>query len=347
MAYKAPDPEQFAEMEQAYSIMAPTAAMLITMPTFVFPGETTALSRIIFMNQCNPGSIMKAGAHWLVLAEKYLEAADKLKEKRDEFNDEDWEGDDRDAFDDKSEKVHSQLTIIAAFAMHVGITLFTIGTMLAVMVPLMLAVATSLQAFAVLYLINRAIPFPPAQVVANNIMVAAQQVAGRSKDALTALDTAIEKVGHALAAFINGNMAYTWVALAAKGNVVNPGDTIGASMFSLMQGLAQMTLRNLMAPGRAGNPGLLDKISPKANNWMAGKEGWFAGFSGAQGAYNLGNSADGIANPDKEDNAMAESGVDVMGLDFVPNNHGFEDSAMESEKPPDIFMGEDQKQDYE
>ncbi|GAB3992392.1 hypothetical protein GCM10029992_01220 [Glycomyces albus] len=44
---------------------------------------------------------------------------------------------------------------------------------------------------------------------------------------------------------------------------------------------------------------------------------------------------------------MAESGVDVMGLDFVPNNHGFEDSAMESEKPPDIFMGEDQKQDHE
>lgn len=325
MAYTAPDPNQFSGLEQASSYMAPLAAAQITLPAFVFSGPCTALSRLIYMNQCNPGQLMIVAATWLQVAEKYLAASDKLKEKTGAVDGDAWTGDDRDAFDGKADKVAVQLQVIGAFAMQIGISLFIMGTMLAVMVPLMLAVATSLMAFGVAYLTIRAIPNPISAIVAENIRLAATTTAASSLTALTALDNAIGVAAKTLAAFIGGNMTTSWIAMASQGNFINPVNTLGSTGFSMLQGLSQLALRNLMAPGRKGADGLhLDKISKGLNDTVAKANPFMQGFVGVQGVYNIGNNAAGDVNPDGP-NAMTDAGIDVMGLDFIPNN--FEDKA--------------------
>ncbi|WP_205324752.1 hypothetical protein [Glycomyces sp. YM15] len=331
MSYTAPDPAQFAGMEQAYSYMAPLAAVQIVMPAFTFAGPTTQISRIIYMNQCNPGLIMQVGASWLQLAEKYLAASAKLKEKTGEITEQDWSGDDRTAFDDKADKMDAQLVIIAAFAMHVGISLFIIAAMLAVMVPLMLAVATSLMALSVFYL---AVKFVPVigLAVSENVRVIATTVGMSCLAVLETLDKAITAAAQTLAAFIGGNMTASWGALASKGNMINPLDTIGSTGFSLLQGLSQMALRNLMAPGRTGT-GTIGKFSPKLDGMLAKGNPALTNFTGGQGVYNIGNNINGDVNPEGDAERWdRQTGVDFGGLDFMPNT--FEERAREDDTAP-------------
>ncbi|GAB3649332.1 hypothetical protein [Glycomyces tarimensis] len=325
MGYNAPDPQQFAGMEQAYSIMAPSAAVLITMPAFVIGGPVTHISRIVFMNQCNPGKIMRIGAEWLQLTEKYLAAADQLEEEIGKIQEGEWEGKDRDAFNEKSQQVIEQLKTIGAYSLLVGIQLIAIASMLAVMVPFMLAVATMLQVCAVLILGCRAVPPPAGQVMEMTLRANVTAIAMSNLAALKALDEAISVAAKALAAAMTAEMSVSWTVLAANGNVVNPVDTLGSTGFSMLQGLAQMTIRNLMAPGRTGT-GTLGKVSPKLDGALAKAGPGMVGFAGGQGLYNIGNNSQAIADPDAR-NAMKEAGIDVGNLDFVPNNHGFEDAA--------------------
>ncbi|THV42575.1 hypothetical protein [Glycomyces buryatensis] len=331
MSYTAPDPAQFAQMEQAYSYMAPAAAIQIVMPTFTFFGPCNQISRIIYMNQCNPGLIMQVAANWLKLAEHYLAASEKLKEKTGEISEDDWSGDDRDSFDDKSGKMDAQLVIIAAFAMHVGISLFIIGTMLAVLVPLMLAVATSLFAMSVMYTAFRFIPVIGPGVAAS-IHVMATATAGSCLTVLEALDKAITLAAKTLASFIGANMGASWIALATKGNMINPLDTIGSTGFSLLQGLSQLALRNLMAPGRNATSSLAS-ASPKMNNLLMKNNPHLINFAGGQGVYNIGNNINGDVNPDGDAQRWdRQTGVDFGGLDFIPNT--FEDQAREDDGEP-------------
>lgn len=325
MAYSAPDPQQFTGMEQAYSIMAPSAAILITMPAFVIGGPVTQISRLVFMNQCNPGKIMRIGAEWLQLTEKYLSAADRLKEEIEKIEEGEWEGKDREAFDEKSRQVMEQLKTIGAYSLLVGIQLIAIAALLAVMVPFMLAVATVLQVCAVLILGCRAVPPPAGQAMEATLRANVTAIAMANLASLEALDNAITVAGKALAAAMAAEMSVSWAVMAGNGNVVNPIDTIGSTGFSMLQGLTQLAMRNLMAPGRTGS-GTLGKISPKLDGILASHGGWTVGFAGGQGVYNLGNNAQSIADPDAP-NKMKEAGVDIGALDFVPNNHGFEDAA--------------------
>lgn len=323
MGYTAPDPSQFDGMEQAYSYMGPLAAAQIVFPRMVFSMAGPGIQRIaniIFMNQTNPGLIMQGAAHWLKTAEKYLAAKEALDQELANLDADSWEGYDRDQFDDKAAKVGEQLTIIAAFAMHIGISLFAIAAIVAVMVPLMLAFATALMALAITYKAIMATGF--GALAALSVMAAAKTVILAAIAVLEPLDKAIDITSKTLAAFIAGNMTASWAAMAANGNIINPVDTLGSTGFSMLQGLAQMGLRNLMAP--AGGPGA--KATP-INNLLTG-------FTGVQGAYNIGNNIAGDVNPDGP-NAMTDAGIDVMALDFIPNNHGFEDKARTGDELPD------------
>ncbi|HEU5126440.1 MAG TPA: hypothetical protein VFU12_00505 [Glycomyces sp.] len=323
MGYTAPDPSQFDGMEQAYSYMGPLAAAQIVVPRMVFgmagPG-IQRIANIIFMNQTNPGLIMQGAAHWLKTAEKYLAAKEALDQELANLDADSWEGYDRDQFDDKAAKVGEQLTIIAAFAMHIGISLFAIAAIVAVMVPLMLAFATTLMALAITYKAIMATGI--GAFAALSVMAAAKTVIFAAIAVLEPLDKAIDMTSKTLAAFIAGNMTASWVAMAANGNIINPVDTLGSTGFSMLQGLAQMGLRNLMAP--AGGPGA--KATP-INNLLTG-------FTGVQGMYNIGNNIAGDVNPDGP-NAMTDAGIDVMALDFIPNNHGFEEKARTGDELPD------------
>ena len=300
MGYTAPDPAQFEKMEQAYGYMAPAAAVQIVLPAFTFAGPTKNIARLVYMNQCNPGTVMKCAAHWLKLAEKYLEAAEAFKSELDSFPDDDWTGKDREAFDGKAEKIVQQFQAIAGFAMQVGIALFTIATLLAVMVPFMLAISTALMALATSYLVMKAIP--GAQLAAIGVRLSAMALAVSAGSALTALDNAIGVVGKGLAAFIGVGMGASWATLAALGNKVNPADLVGPTAHSLLEGLAQLGLRNMMAPGAGFGP-----VSP------------LVGVAGAQGAQNIGLNINKDVN-DGEGDHRSDWGIDPFAYDFIPGS---------------------------
>lgn len=318
MAYTAPDPEQFSGMEEAYAYMAPLAAVNITLPAFVFKGPCMQLSRIIYLNQCNPGEIMKGGAQWLQLAQRYSESKEALEAKAEELAPDTWEGKDRDAFDERLDKIIGQLETIQAFAMHIGISLMAIGTMLAVMVPIMLAFATVLMGLAVACLAVRMI-VPAGPIMALAYRSAAMAFSGTALATLKAMDTANGIAAQALAAFIGANMTVTWVDMAAKGNIINPANTIGSTAFSLLDGLANLAVVKIMAPGKKGGgiPGVMGGSG--VNNVLAGA-------SGAQGIYGMGTEG-------APENSMTEAGVDAGKYDFIPNT--FEDQAREGDRPPE------------
>lgn len=294
MSYSAPDPAQFDGMEKAYSYLAPVAAGLIVLPAFTFGGPVTKIAKIIYMNQCNPGQIMQVGVHWLQLAQKNLDSADKLGAEVDAVSEEDWSGKDRDAFNKKADDVIAQLRTIGAFAMQLGISLMTIGTMLAILVPMMIAIATALMAVTVTFLAIRATPIGPfvCPEMRAGVIATATGILG----AMEAIDDGIGLTGRTLAAFIGGNMAVSWGVLASKGLKVNPTDMVGPMAFNLIQGLTQRALRNAMGGLGSGT----------------------TVFSAGQAVYGVGNSIQGDVAPDAE-NKMTDAGVDVGFLDFMPD----------------------------
>ena len=309
MSYTAPDPEQFSGMEEAYSYLAPLAAVTITLPAFVFSGPCLKLSTIIYLNQCNPGEIMKGGATWLQLAQTYSEAKDAFVEILDGLAEDDWTGDDRTAFDEKAQKIIGQLENIQAFAMHLGISLMLIATMLAVMVPIMLAFATVLMGLTVTYMIVKTF-VPAGPIMAEAWRGTAMAVSATALTSLKTMDTANGLVAQALAAFIGANMTISWVNMASLGNIINPASTIGSTAYSLMQGLAQLAMVKLMAPGN----GAAAFGGPAGGMIGTG----LAGAAGAQGIYGIGNNAAGDEAPNK----MTETGVDVGVYDFIPDTFG-------------------------
>ncbi|GAA2285822.1 hypothetical protein GCM10009853_046040 [Glycomyces scopariae] len=321
MSIGAPDPKSFQGMMDAFGMVSPIAAVEIVLPAFTFGPSCTQIARIIYMNQCNPGQIMMVGAYWLQLAEKYIKAGQGLDEEVGAMEADTWQGDDCDAFLDQSGKVTVQLFTIAAFALEVGLALFTIAALLAVMVTAYAALATALMAMALVYWPLQAFPLTAAAAVA--VRTAAMTVAATGLGVLKALDAALLALGNGLAAFIGGGMTASWGLLASQGNVVNPLDMVGPTAFNMANGLAQLALRNAAAPsgGRHVAPGL---------NHL---------FVGGQGLYNAGLNANDIAQDgalDGKNDPRGTYGVDPGNLDFIPyvdTPEGSEEPAGTWEKP--------------
>jgi hypothetical protein len=304
MSIGAPEPESFQGMMDTFAVMAPAAAVEIVLPAFTFGPSCTQIARIIYMNQCNPGQIMMVGAYWFQVAEKYITAAQALDDEVSSIDAESWEGEDCQAFVDEAGKVRAQLWTIALFAIEVGIGLFSIAALLAVMVTAYTALATILMAMAVAYWPLQA--FPLTAPAAAAVRTAAMTVAATGLTVLKALDTALTALGRGLAAAIGAGMGVSWTALATQGNVVNPLDLVGPTAFNMAQGLAQLGARNLMAPsgGKHVAPGLSHL------------------FMGGQGAYNTGLNTNDMAQDGAVDGAndpRAETGVDPGNLDFIPS----------------------------
>ncbi|WP_335992243.1 hypothetical protein [Glycomyces sp. MUSA5-2] len=303
MSIGAPEPSSFQGMMDAFAIAAPAAAVEIVLPAFTFGPSATQIARIIYMNQCNPGQIMMVGASWLQLAEKYIKAGDGLGDKVDAFDAEAWEGDDCSAFVDQSGKVRMQLFTIAAFAIEVGVGLFTIAALLAVMVTAYAALATVLMGMALVYWPLQA--FPLTAPAAAAVRTAAMTIAATGLGILKTLDAGLEALGNGLAAFIGGGMTGSWAVLATQGNVVNPLDLVGPTAFNMANGFAQLALRNAAAPS--------------GGRHVAGGLGHL--FVGGQGAYNLGlniNDLAGNGDVDGKEDPRGTYGVDPGNLDFIP-----------------------------
>ena len=69
-------------MAGEYNAVIKSCAIGIAMPAISFGLSTQALATVVYLNQCNPGDIMKGAGAWIALAEKNLEAVEALLERR-------------------------------------------------------------------------------------------------------------------------------------------------------------------------------------------------------------------------------------------------------------------------
>jgi len=66
------------EMSPYYNGVIKSCAVAIAPPALVFGPAVQSMATGIYLNQCNPGDVLKAAGAWVSLAEKNTAAADAL-----------------------------------------------------------------------------------------------------------------------------------------------------------------------------------------------------------------------------------------------------------------------------
>jgi hypothetical protein len=317
MAYQAPDPAQFDTMKEGYAYLAPAAAVAITLPAFVFGGPCAKIAKIIYLRQCNPGEIVQGGAMWLQVAQQFDLAREAFQARLDALTPDQWTGQDRDAFNEKAQQILTQLSAISAFALHLGVSMTMIGFTLAILIPILVAVATVLFAMAATVLIVRNF-VPAGPIMALAWRTQATVFATTSLAGLKTLEKVVDGASVALAGFIGANMTVTWVNMAAAGNIINPLNTLGSTVYSLAQGLLNLAFVHLMAPGKKClfPNGIPAKI--------------LLGGVGVQGGYSFSNAIVDSAD-ENAPNKMKEEGIDALTYDFFPSK--WDDTARSGDAP--------------
>ncbi|HEX2144486.1 MAG TPA: hypothetical protein VHG10_08260 [Glycomyces sp.] len=294
-------------MAPYYNGVIKTCAVAIAPPAIVFGLSVQAMATSVYMNQCNPGDIMKAGGAWIMLAEKNMEACEALQAEVDSVNDENWSGKDADGFRQATHEVKLQLQELAITAFLIGAQLIAFAVMLTVFWLFLAACTAVMDAFLAAYLAALAgvisAPCAPA------IMASAQTVATTLVATLKSFESVLISISTACAALTGGLTAFTFGWQKGAGNPVSPLDIAGAGLTNMLQGLATYGLRAmLMTPGgrhATVNPAIhaLQGGSAIAPVYKGEEDGWSGNYDGG---------GPGLGALDSLFNWMDESTPDAM-----------------------------------
>ncbi|GAA2269466.1 hypothetical protein GCM10009853_023780 [Glycomyces scopariae] len=222
------------EMSPYYNGVIKSCAVAIAPPAVVFGLAVQAMATSIYLNQCNPGDILKAAGAWVSLAEKNMEAAEELQAEVDTVNDGNWKGDDADAFREAAGNVKSQLQQLAVTAFLIGAQLLAFSVMLTVYWLFLTACTIVMDAFLAAYLAALAgvltAPGAPA------IMASAQAVATSLVASMKSIEAYLIAVSTGCAALTGGLTAVTFGFQKVQGNPVDPLDIAGAGLANMLEG---------------------------------------------------------------------------------------------------------------
>jgi hypothetical protein len=222
------------EMSPYYNGVIKSCAVAIAPPAMVFGLAVQAMATSIYLNQCNPGDILKAAGAWVSLAEKNTEAAEALQAEVDTVNDENWSGDDADAFREAAANLKAQLQQLAVTAFLIGAQLVAFSVMLTVYWLFLTACTIVMDAFLAAYLAALAgvltAPGAPA------IMASAQAVATGLVASMKSIEAYLIAVSTGCAALTGGLTAVTFGFQKLHGNPVDPLDVAGAGLANMLEG---------------------------------------------------------------------------------------------------------------
>lgn len=223
------------EMSPYYNGVIKSCAVAIAPPAIVFGLAVQSMATSIYLNQCNPGDILKAAGAWVSLAEKNTAAAEALQAEVDTVNDGNWSGDDADAFRASAANVKAQLQELAVTAFLIGAQLLAFAAMLTVYWLFLTACTVVMDAFLAAYLAALAgvltAPGAPA------IMASAQTVATSLVASMKSFEAYLIAVSTGCAALTGGLTAVTFGYQKIKGNPVDPLDIAGAGLANMLEGL--------------------------------------------------------------------------------------------------------------
>ncbi|GAA1660847.1 hypothetical protein GCM10009830_02420 [Glycomyces endophyticus] len=221
-------------MSPYYNGVIKSCAVAIAPPAIVFGLAVQAMATSVYLNQCNPGDVLKAAGAWVSLAEKNTEAADALQAEVDTVTDDNWSGDDADAFREAAGNVKAQLQQLAVTAFLIGAQLLAFSVMLTVYWLFLTACTVVMDAFLAAYLAALAgvltAPGAPA------IMASAQTVATSLVASMKSIESYLITVSTGCATLTGGLTAITFGFQKANGNPVDPLDVAGAGLANMLEG---------------------------------------------------------------------------------------------------------------
>ncbi|MQM28524.1 hypothetical protein [Glycomyces albidus] len=225
-----------------------TCAVGIAPPAIAFGLSVQALATSIYLNQCNPGDLMKAGGAWILLAEKNFDAADALEAETATVNDDNWSGTDATAFREASGDVGAQLREMGVMAYTVGLQLMVFAGMFAAYWAFLSVVTLVMDAYLIAYLAALAgvltAPGAPA------IMASAQATGATLLATTKTIEKGLQAVAAVCAGLLGSFTAFTLVFQKAKGNPVSPLDIAGAGFTNIAEGLLVYAVNAFtMTPG--------------------------------------------------------------------------------------------------
>jgi hypothetical protein len=279
-------------MEGPCDAVIKSCAVGIAPPAIAFGLSVQALATSIYLNQCNPGALMKAGGAWILLAEKNFEAADALEAETATVNDDNWCGDDATAFKEASSDVGSQLRELAVMAFTVGVQLMAFSALFAAYWTFLAVVTVVMDVYFVAYIAALAgvVTSPGAPGI-----MASAQATGASMLAITKkIENALSTIAAVCAGIMGAFTAFTFTFQKIKGNPVSPLDIAGAGITNIAEGLFVYAVNALtMTPGGKHALGALKSPwtlgghlfqagSPFAPTYKGDGE-WDAGYDGGGG----------------------------------------------------------------
>jgi hypothetical protein len=235
-------------MAPYYSGVIKSCAVAIAPPAIVFGLSVQAMATSIYMNQCNPGDILKSGGAWVALAEKNLEAAEALQTEIDSVTDEHWRGDDAEAFKEAAGNIKAQLQELAIAAFLIGSQLVAFSVMLTVYWLFLAACTAVMDAFLTAYLAALAgvASAPGAPAIRTSALTVGTSLVASMKS----LESVLVSISTGCAALTGLVTAVTFGFQKSQGNPVSPVDVAAAGLTNMLQGLAVYGVNALlMTPG--------------------------------------------------------------------------------------------------
>lgn len=300
-------------MSPYYSYVIKTCAVMVAAPAITFGGPAQQLAALIYSGQSNPGDMFKSAGAWFSLGEKNLEAAGKLGAQVDSINDDNWSGDDADAFKGSASGVNAQLTQLAVTSFLIGAQLMALGVMLSVYWCFLLVCVYVLMSFMVAFIAASWSGAGAAAVrVSARVGSTAMLVQAKS------WETMMKPIMITTTALTATLTVFTWGFQAGAGNQANPLEIALGSITNMLEGFATYWVNEKTMPGGDYMKGMVfenllqassvfaptyDGGNPfDSENWNAG--GWGgggAGFGVADGVGNLWESfaPDLFTNPEE------------------------------------------------
>ncbi|GAB3220004.1 hypothetical protein GCM10027447_03830 [Glycomyces halotolerans] len=235
-------------MSGYYEGVIKSCAVAIAPPALTFGLSVQSLATSIYMNQCNPGDMIKSAGAWIKLAEKNFEAMESLGGQTDRVGDDNWKGEDAEAFKDASDNIQQQLGELAVTAFLIGAQLIALAVALTIYWVFLFACTVTMGVFLAAYV--AAYAGVVTSVGAEAIRTSCVTVATAFCSTVKAFEATIRSISAGCAALTAGLSGITFVFQKAHGNPVSPMDIAGSGLTNMLLGLGTFAERSLtMTPG--------------------------------------------------------------------------------------------------
>lgn len=308
--------ETGSAMSPYFNGVIKSCATGIMPPAVVLGPAVQALATSIYMNQCNPGDLMKAAGAWMTLAERNWDAAEALEAEVAQVNEGNWNGDDAEAFKAKAADFQTQLQELAVNACLLAAELIVLSVTLAAYWAYLLTCTIAMDAYLVAYVsaLATGVGAPAAAGIQASANATAATMVGYAKTT----EGVIATISHTCAVLCGAFTVFTFAFQKAQGNPANPLDIAGAGIVNMLEGLTTYYARKFtMTPGgrHAQTAWWQHGVQAATNvfptyqggdffdpeNWNGGFDGGGAGLGVADGAANGIEQylPDGLANPEE------------------------------------------------